>query len=166
MTLAETVATTREALTANPAAGQATFRANTDLVGLTEVDVRVRGHRFKADEPESLGGTDVAANPVEYVLAALGACHAITYRVWGEHLGIGFDDVQIRVEGDIDVRGFFGVDDAVRPGVSDIRVAATLRGTEPLERYEELHRQVEEHCPVQDMLTGSVNVKAELTVEG
>jgi uncharacterized OsmC-like protein len=30
------------------------------------------------------------------------------------------------------------------------------------ERYAQLHAAVEEHCPVQDMLTGSVNVKAEL----
>jgi uncharacterized OsmC-like protein len=37
-----------------------------------------------------------------------------------------------------------------------------LTGSEPAERYAQLHAAVEAHCPVQDMLTGSVNVKAEL----
>jgi putative redox protein len=160
--LAEMIDQTRTALTADTTAGKATFRATSTLVGVTEVDHVVRSHRFKADEPESLGGSDVAANPVEYVLAALGGCHAISYRVWSEALGIPFDDVQVKVEGDLDVRGFFGVDETVRPGCDEIRVVATLIGPESNERYAALHAAVEAHCPVQDMLTGTVNVKAEL----
>jgi putative redox protein len=160
--LAELIDQTRTALTAQPAAGGVTFRATSTLVGVTEVDNAVRSHRFKADEPESLGGGDAAANPVEYVLAALGACQAISYRVWGEALGIPFDDVRVQVDGDLDVRGFFGVDETVRPGCGDIRVHVTLAGSEAAERYAELHAAVEAHCPVQDMLTGTVNIKAEL----
>jgi hypothetical protein len=34
------------------------------LVGVTEVDVVAGTHTFKVDEPEVLGGTDLAANPV------------------------------------------------------------------------------------------------------
>ena len=34
---------------------------------------------------------DVAANPVQYALASLGSCQAITYQFWAEQLGIGFD---------------------------------------------------------------------------
>jgi len=30
-----------------------------------------------------------------------------------------------------------------------------VRGTASAERYAELHAAVEEHCPVQDMLTGA-----------
>src|SRR6516162_1826890 len=45
------------------------------------------GHKFTVDEPEALGGSNVAANPVEYALAALGSCQAITYRVWAAQLG-------------------------------------------------------------------------------
>lgn len=164
MPLAEMIDQTRAALRENPAAGAATFRSVNTLVGVTEVDARVRSHRFAADEPENLGGGDTAPNPVEYVLSALGACHAITYRVWSEALGIPFDDVQVRVEGDLDVRGFFGVDEGVRPGCSEIRVAATITGSAGAERYEQLHAAVEAHCPVQDMLTGTVAVKSELTI--
>ena len=162
MSLASTIETTRAALADNPDAGGATFRADNTLVGVTEVDVSIRGHRFSIDEPESLGGTDVAANPVEYVLAALGACQAITFRVWGTHLGIPFDKVHVLVEGDLDVRGFFGVGDEARSGFEEIRVTATISGPEPPQRYAELHKIVEEHCPVQDMLANPVPVRATL----
>ena len=35
-----------------------------------------------------------------------------------DKLGIAFDSLTVRVEGDLDIRGFFGFDDAVRPGLS------------------------------------------------
>ncbi len=161
MALAELIEQTRTALAANPGAGAATFRTTSRLVGVTEVANTARGHTFTADEPPSLGGSDAAANPVEYVLGALGSCQAITFRVWSEALGIPFDEVEVRVEGDLDVRGFFGVDDTVPAGCGEIRVRARLRGSASPERYAELHAAVEEHCPVQDMLTG-VTIKSEL----
>lgn len=76
-------------------------------------------------------------------------------------MGIPFEEVDVRVEGDLDVRGFFGVDDRVRAGCGKIRVHARLRGTAAPERYAELHAAAEEHCPVQDMLTG-VTITSEL----
>jgi hypothetical protein len=41
---------------------------------------------FTVDEPPALGGADVAANPVQYALASLGSCRAITYRFRAEQL--------------------------------------------------------------------------------
>ena len=35
----------------------------------------------------------MAANPVEYALAALGSCQAITYRVWAAPFGVKLDEV-------------------------------------------------------------------------
>jgi len=77
-----------QAIAADEANAAASFDAQTTLVGVTEVDVTTGNHTFKVDEPEVLGGTDLAANPVQLVLAALGACQAITYRVWAAKLGI------------------------------------------------------------------------------
>ncbi|MDV3220285.1 OsmC family protein [Intrasporangium sp.] len=124
----------------------------------TEVSVDAGRHRFTIDEPASLGGTDLGANPVDHLLAALGACNVITYQVWAEKLGIRLDGVEIELAGDIDIRGFFGIDPDVRPGFQGIEARVTLRGPESAERYVELRETVEAHCPVLDNLTAGVPV--------
>ncbi|BAH53379.1 OsmC family protein [Rhodococcus opacus] len=54
-------------------------------------------------------------------------------------------------EGDLDVRGFFGFDDAVRAGFGEVRVVVPLTGPESRERYLELQEAVDAHCPVLDL---------------
>jgi uncharacterized OsmC-like protein len=89
MSLNELVRDTKLVFSSDPAKAKATFAAGHELVGATEVSVKVgSGHRFTVDEPPALGGADKAANPVEYALASLGSCQAITYRVWAAQLGI------------------------------------------------------------------------------
>jgi uncharacterized OsmC-like protein len=158
MTLSTLIADTRKAVADDAANAQAVFSAQGTLVGITEVDVRTGTHTFKVDEPPALGGADVAANPVQYALASLGSCQAITYRFWAEQLGISFDSLTVRLEGDLDTRGFFGFDDTVRPGLSAIRVEVTVTGPESEERYSDLAAAVDAHCPVLDLFTNQVPV--------
>jgi uncharacterized OsmC-like protein len=103
---------------------------------------------------------------VQYALASLGACQAITYRVWAAQLGIKLDSVTVRVEGDLDLRGFYGVDDGVRAGLSAVRVEVTVAGQESEERYAELAAAVDEHCPVLDLFQNPVPVSRELLTSG
>ena len=114
MTLSTVIADTRKAVTDDPVAAQVLFSAQGTLTGVTEVEVRTATHAFTVDEPPSLGGGGSAPNPVEYALASLGSCQAITYRFWAEHLGVAFDKLTVTVEGDLDIRRFLGVDDDVR----------------------------------------------------
>jgi len=153
-----------EAIAADVSAAAVSFDADTTLVGVTEVDVTTGTHTFKVDEPEVLGGTDLAANPVQLVLASLGACQAITYQVWAAKLGIALEGIEARVEGDLDLRGFFGLDDAIRPGFTAIRVFVTLRGPEPQERYDGLVGAVNRHCPVLDIVSNPVPVEREVKI--
>jgi uncharacterized OsmC-like protein len=158
VSLSTLIADTRKAVDGDTANAQVVFSAQGTLVGITEVDVRTGTHTFKVDEPPALGGADVAANPVQYALASLGSCQAITYRFWAEQLGISFDSLSVRTEGDLDIRGFFGFDDTVRPGFSAIRVDVTVTGPESEERYQELAAAVDAHCPVLDLFTNPVPV--------
>jgi uncharacterized OsmC-like protein len=158
MTLSTLIADTRKAVADDAANAQALFSAQGTLVGITEVDIRTGTHTFKVDEPPALGGADAAANPVQYALASLGSCQAITYRFWAEQLGIPFDSLTVRLEGDLDIRGFFGFDDTVRPGFTAIRVDVRVSGPESAERYAELAAAVDAHCPVLDLFANSVPV--------
>ena len=55
------------------------------LVAGTEVAITSRQFSYTIDEPPALGGTDKGANPVEHLLAALGAmpCGAFEARLDG-----------------------------------------------------------------------------------
>lgn len=137
----------------------------THVVGTaTEVRLSARGHEFTVDEPAELGGADKGANPVEHLLSALGSCQVITYQVWAEKLGVRLDGIDITLAGDIDLRGFFGADDAVRPGFQGIELDVTLTGPEPQERYDALVAEVDKHCPVADNLANGVPIRAQVNV--
>lgn len=164
MTLTTVIVDTRKAVTDNPAVAQALLSTHSTLTGVTEVAVRTARHAFTVDEPPALGGGGSAPNPVEYALASLGSCQAITYRFWAEHLGISFDELTVTVEGDLDIRRFFGFDDSVRPGFSAVRVRVGITGPETPERYQQLATAVDEHCPVLDLFRNPVPVDRTITV--
>ena len=124
----------------------------------------IRQFDLAIDEPTGLGGTDTGPNPVELVLAALGSCQAITYRIWAGLLGIALDEVRFETEGDIDIAGLLGLREGVRPGFGAIRHRVILIGPETEERYRELMTAVDEHCPVLDIVAEPVPVERVLEV--
>ena len=148
------------------AAGNArvTFRTQGALEGPTLVKLVSREHAIEVDEPAALAGADAHANPVEYALASLASCQAITYRFWAAKLGIKLDGLEIAAEGDLDLQGFFGLDEGVRPGFTGIRLDVTPLGPEPPARYRELADAVDAHCPVLDLFTNATPVERRLAV--
>lgn len=141
-----------------------TTQARARLVSGTAVRIDARDHAFTIDEPHELGGTDSGANPIEHLLAALGACQVITYQVWAGKLGIAVDDIDVNLTGEIDLRGFFGTAEDVRPGFDGITVHTTLTGPESAERYRQLVDTVERHCPVLDNLLNIVPVRSQVSI--
>ncbi|MGH3564124.1 MAG: OsmC family protein [Mycobacterium sp.] len=156
------IAGTDAAVTADPANSQAVFRASAVAHDAVASTVTLGKYRMEVDEPPTLGGEGAAPNPVEYYLASLLSCQIVTWRFWAEKLGIAVEDITARAEGDLDVRGFFGFDDAVRPGFGEVRVVVAVTGPETPERYQELHEAVEAHCPVLDLTRNPTPVRVSL----
>jgi uncharacterized OsmC-like protein len=165
MSLSDVIDGTHGAVAADPKNAAVSFSTVNTLVPgtATQVEVVVRDHGFTVDEPTALGGGDTAANPVEFALAALGSCQVITYQFWAAKLGIELDSVSVRVEGDLDLHGFFGFDESTRPGFTAVRVHVSLAGPASAQRYAELKDQVDQHCPVLDVFANPVPVTTELT---
>lgn len=142
-----------------------TVPARCALVGPTAVEVRLGGRVVPVDEPQALGGQGTAPTPEQYALAALGACEAITFRYWGERLGIPFDELRIDVRGEIDLRAAFGMSEGARPGYRSVGMTVRVTGPEPAARYAELLRAVDDHAPVLDVFRNAVRVETSLTIK-
>lgn len=156
---------TTEAITADGDMAKALVRATGALRAGCAVDVQVDGETLVFDMPVPLGGTELAPTPGQYALASLAACQAITYRIWSEKLGVRIDELRVGVRGQIDVRGLLGIDRRARRGFSHVDLDIVLRGPEPSERYENLRRVVNEHCPILDVFSAPVPVSSSITVE-
>lgn len=154
---AELAAATEEQATA-------TFESNSALQEGFRTEARIRDFKLTVDEPEALGGTDMGPNPVELILAALGTCQEITYRLYADALGIPLDGVSVKVEGDVDLRGFFAAKDGVRAGYNNIRAVVALDSTAPEEDLQRLKNTVDRHCPVLDLLSNPVPVTTNIVV--
>ena len=162
MSITAAIEANEHAIGSEPGVARVSFKVEGELVGPTEVDLHARAHALKVDEPELLAGDDKAANPVEYALAALASCQAITYRFWAEKLGIRLDGLEVSAEGDLDLHGFFGLDGEARAGFTAVRIDITPHGPEPAERYRELADVVDAHCPVLDLFANPTPIARRL----
>jgi putative redox protein len=62
--------------------------------------VTVGHHVMGADEPETLGGRDTGPSPYEYLLAGLGACTAMTLRMYSKRHGLPLDKISVELRHD------------------------------------------------------------------
>ena len=53
------------------------------------------GHQLIADEPKEAGGTDEGSSPYELLLGALGACTAMTLKMYVERKKLPVTDVEV-----------------------------------------------------------------------
>jgi putative redox protein len=155
-------AATQDNLRQRPVDAAATFGAATRQLNGLRSEASIRDFRLTLDEPPALGGSDAGPNPVELVLAALGACQEITYRLYAEALGIPLNHVSVKLEGRLDLRGFFAVADGVRPGFRDIRATVEIDSPASEEDIDRLKATVDRHCPVLDMLRNVTPIKLDL----
>ncbi|MDH6236311.1 OsmC family protein [Cryobacterium sp. CG_9.6] len=141
---------------------QLSYSVTGENVGSVATRVTAGKQIFFVDEPAALAGDDTAASPVEIALGALVSCQIVVYRLFAQNLGIRVDSISATAEGDLDVRGLFGIDESVRPGFSAVRVIVSVTGPESDERYNELQAAVDAHCPVLDLFSNATPVTVTL----
>ncbi len=75
--------------------GEVKVRLETEDEFLTEISAG--NHYFIADEPAGSGGTDFGPSPYDFLLSALGACTAMTLRMYASHKKIDLQEVKVHL---------------------------------------------------------------------
>src|SRR5262245_57985336 len=101
-----------------------------------------RRFSIDVDEPSELGGSNRFANPQEYLMAALNACMTVGYVAQCAVRGITLESLVIETAGEIDLRGFLGIDPAVPNGYDSLRYTVRIKGSGTKAQFAEIHEAV------------------------
>lgn len=142
-----------QAVAEDPSKRSAKFSVKTNWAGQTRSVATVssyslggvehqRHFEIAADEPAELLGQNSAPNPQELLMAALNACLTVGYVVNAAAMGIAVRSLEIETDGELDLRGFLGLDESVNPGYDAVSYVVRLAADAPPEKLEELHAHV------------------------
>lgn len=159
----------------DPSNAKTRWHVNTTWQGQTHSRTQVEGfdlagqnvaRRFAIDidEPAELGGGNRFANPQEYLMAALNACMTVGYVAQCAVRGIVLESLEIETEGEIDLRGFLGLDPTVAPGYESLRYTVRIKGNGTKEQFAEVHEAVMATSPNFYNVARPVKLKPTLVV--
>lgn len=113
-------------------------------------DVQAGKHSFVVDEPIPLGGDDLGAAPYQYLKAALGACTAMTVRMYAERKKWAVENVIVTLSHsrDANKQSVF---------VRDIKLVGELND----EQRERL-LEIADRCPVHKTLSHGATILSKL----
>jgi uncharacterized OsmC-like protein len=165
-----------EGVRRDAAKGMTNWRVTTSWRGQTRSRAQVesfdiggervpRRFAIDIDEPCELGGTNRFANPQEHLLAALNACMIVGYAAQCAVRGIALERLEIETNGEIDLRGFLGLDSAVPPGYENLNTTVRIKGNGTKEEFAEVHKAVMATSPNFHNVSRPVDLKPTLVVE-
>ena len=144
--------------------GQTQSRAEISGFGIGGEEVS-RQFSFDIDEPHELGGNNEFANPQEHLIAALNACMTVGYVAQCAVRGITLESLSIETEGEIDLRGFLGIDPTVANGYESLSYTVRIKGDGSEEQFAEIHEAVMATSPNFYNVSRPVALKPTLVVE-
>lgn len=166
---------TIETIKKNPEVAKFKFRSENSWINGTYNRATIRGFfgalkendgrqvMFDVDEPPLLLGANRGANPVEYLLVALSGCLTTSMVAHAAAKGFEIRSIQSRLEGDLDLRGFLGIDESVPVGYQSIRVYFTIDAPSiDEEQKKELIRMAQKYSPVYNTITNTTPVSVSL----
>ncbi len=75
-------------------------------------------------------------------MSALNSCLMVSYAASAAIKGIELYSIEIETEGELDLRGFLGIDRGVSPGHETIRYTVHIKGDGTPEEFREIHETV------------------------
>ena len=125
--------------------------------------INTGSHALTADEPLADGGHNLGPTPYELLLSALGACIAITLRMYAAHKQWPLEDVVVELGHDR-IHAEDCADCETEHGLLDrIRSSVTVSGPLSEEQVARL-REIAVRCPVHKTLTGEIKLEDSLVL--
>ncbi len=118
-------------------------------------------HHLRADEPVSLGGTDVGPNPYDLLLAALGACTSMTLRMYADRKKWPLEAVEVRLSHAKIHATDCSECETEKGKIDRIERVITLKGPLDADQKQRL-LQIAEKCPVHKTLHSEFSVVSRL----
>jgi uncharacterized OsmC-like protein len=143
--------------------GQARSRAQVESFDIGGERVP-RRFSIDIDEPHELGGSNRFANPQEHLIAALNACMMVGYVAQCAVRGITLESLAIETDGEIDLRGFLGIDPAVAQGYENLNYTVRIKGDGTKQQFAEVHEAVMATSPNFYNMSRPVALKPALVV--
>jgi len=129
--------------------------------GRFQQEISAGRHRFLADEPVAAGGLDSGPGPYDLVLAALGACTAMTLRLYAERKSLPLERVIVRLS-HAKIHATDCENCETKEGMIDRIVRSiTLRGELDADQRGRL-MEIADKCPVHRTLTSEVDIRTEV----
>lgn len=125
----------------------------------------LRDFVIDTDEPCQLLGTNTAPCPQEYLLTALNSCLAATFVAACSAQGIELTGLKIESTGELDLRGFLGLDESVPPGAAVVDCTIRVCGTGTSEQFRAIEAWMRKTSPNYFQLAGSAKLFITLIIE-
>ncbi|WP_265570250.1 OsmC family protein [Sphingomicrobium nitratireducens] len=164
-----------ERIRSDTARAKLCFKVNTRWTGQTRSETVIDHYeiggekidrRFKivADEPRALMGQDSAPNPQELLMSALNSCILIGWVTSAALKGVTLETLFIETDAELDMRGFMGIDERVKPGCQSIHLTVTVAGDAPDEVLYAIHEGVLARSPNYFDLSTPIAVSGRLEI--
>ena len=159
----------------DPSKGFVRFKVASSWTGQTQSETHIqsylmdgeeiyRGFTVQADEPKELLGQNPAPNPQELLMAAFNACIMVGYVANASVMGVELEKVEIETEGELDLRGFLGLDASVKPGYDSIAYTVRIKGNGSEDQFQTIHENVLKTSPNYFNISRPVAVNAKLVI--
>lgn len=119
--------------------------------------IMARGHELIADEPVEIGGTELGPTPYDYLLASLGACTAMTLRIYADRREWPLEGVTIRLWQNRVYEKDCEECDVKNVGIDQVEREIDFTGPLTEEQQEGLLR-IADRCPVGQTLARGIRI--------
>jgi uncharacterized OsmC-like protein len=163
---------------ADPKSAEFEFRSSTDWQSGAVVNstftghkrngvnsARAKPHQLAGDEPEALLGTGKHVGPAGHLLHAMCHCLTVTTAYHGAARGVKIDSLRVDAEGSLDLQGFLGLNDKVKPGFKQIHLKAHIDSPNSPDEVLTLFKYAQGRSPICSTVRHNVRVSWDFDID-